>query len=263
MEWSEDGYRLKWNELAPELKSALTHVFSSPTLRHVHLRGIVVDSCFQLFSLFSDATALEELRLSRVHPESRPWRPQLRSLLVSEFGVADDILWRLLNPRIDNRPPHVKLFTVGLKANNSNEVLSNLIQAASPELQHLRLWVDSPHRLPHSFGANLRSIDFCIKHIFVSMAEFFERCGHRMQVEYITFEGEPGFQATPLVSLVNTNIIDSAVPKLSFLKMVQIRTSTSEWVDELRSSLPSLVERNLLTVTEIRRTDDEPYYDWE
>ncbi|KAJ7777101.1 hypothetical protein B0H16DRAFT_948171 [Mycena metata] len=269
MKWSQDGYSLKWDELAPELKSALTHVFSSPTLRQVHLRGIVVDSCFQLFSLFSDATALEELRLSRVHviqgdngilwPESRPWRPQLESLLVSEFG--GDLLSRCLaDPRIELT--HLKLLTNASNSNSSNQVLSNLLQAASPELEHLRLWMHSPHWLPDSFGANLRSVDLYIQHVLVSMAKFFIRCDHGMHLEYITFEGPPGLRTASLISLVNTNI-KSAVPKLSFLKMVRIRTPPSRWLDEFRSLLYSLVKRNLLTITEIPRPEDEPYNDWE
>ncbi|KAJ7036611.1 hypothetical protein C8F04DRAFT_1257840 [Mycena alexandri] len=278
--WSEDGGQiLKWSELPPQLESALTPAFSSRGLRHVHLRGIVIDSCFQLLSLFSEAAALEELILSRVlvmegdtpisWPESRPWRPQLRSLLVSEFG--DDLLCQYLaNPKFDLT--HVNLLTIGSHSNGSNEVVGNLIQAKFPGLEHLRLSMDAPYQLPDSFGANLRSIDLCTQHILVSMADFFKRCEHRMRLEYITFEGEveagAGYQPHPLISLVNANI-DSAVPKLLFLKMVQIRVydylnaPASEWLDRLRSSLPSLVRRNLLTVTGIPTTVGEPFDDWE
>jgi hypothetical protein len=49
---------MDWNSLGRILNSALATAFSSPTLESVHLRGIVVDSPAQLFSLISEATSI-------------------------------------------------------------------------------------------------------------------------------------------------------------------------------------------------------------
>ncbi|KAJ7359427.1 hypothetical protein DFH08DRAFT_846076 [Mycena albidolilacea] len=58
VEWDGNGeFRMDWNSLGRVLNSALAAVFFSPTLESVHLRGIVVDSPAQLFSLFSEATS--------------------------------------------------------------------------------------------------------------------------------------------------------------------------------------------------------------
>ncbi|KAF8217640.1 hypothetical protein K438DRAFT_5912 [Mycena galopus ATCC 62051] len=89
-------YSMNWSKMERPLKSALTSVFSSPRLEAVHIRGIVIESPVQLLSLFSEATGLKEMSLSRLcfrqkdrsesWPESQLWRPQLQSLLVSASG---------------------------------------------------------------------------------------------------------------------------------------------------------------------------------
>ncbi|KAJ6572173.1 hypothetical protein B0H19DRAFT_679218 [Mycena capillaripes] len=112
MRWSHNGRSsMSWDDVAGQLKSALAKVFSSPRLVSVRLRGIVLQSPFQLLSLFSEATALKEMSLSRAHftqpdhqyapwPESQPWRPQLRSLLITDFKRRTFCRY-LVNPRID------------------------------------------------------------------------------------------------------------------------------------------------------------------
>ncbi|KAJ7863801.1 hypothetical protein B0H14DRAFT_462298 [Mycena olivaceomarginata] len=104
---SSEEYAVNWNKLDQHLQSALAGVFSSPRLEAVHLRGVVLESPCQLLSLFSEATALKEMSLSRLYctqqepwPESRIWRPTLRSLLLNDLH-ADPFSQYVLNPRID------------------------------------------------------------------------------------------------------------------------------------------------------------------
>ncbi|KAF7370245.1 hypothetical protein MSAN_00655400 [Mycena sanguinolenta] len=86
-EWDElENFSMNWNQLERSLKSALVAVFSSPKLESAYLQGIVIESSAQLLALFSKATSLKELSISRVHftqeederipwPESHPLAP--------------------------------------------------------------------------------------------------------------------------------------------------------------------------------------------
>jgi hypothetical protein len=145
-DWNDSGeYSMNWNKMGRQLKSALANVFSSPRLEAVHLRGIVVESPSQLLSLFSEATALKELSLSRLYftqrwdwlegwPESQPWHPQLRSLLVSETQSAS-FCRHLVNSRIDLA--HVTSLTL---VTNSIDSRQKIMEANSGGAEHLRLW---------------------------------------------------------------------------------------------------------------------------
>lgn len=146
IDWNSGGeYSMDWTTMGRQLKSALTNVFSSPRLEAVRLRGIVIESPCQLLSLFSEATALKEMSLSRLYftqrwdqrelwPESRPWRPQLRSLLVAD--TQGDVFVRyIVNPRIDLT--HVSALTISTDA---AECRNKIIQVTSGGVKHLRLW---------------------------------------------------------------------------------------------------------------------------
>ncbi|KAJ6552255.1 hypothetical protein DFH09DRAFT_598051 [Mycena vulgaris] len=147
-DWNSAGtFSMNWNKMGRTLKSALAEVFSSPNLEAVHLRGIVVESPCQLLSLFSEATSLKGLSLSRVYftqrwdqrkpwPDSDPWRPQLRSLLISDSS-GDSFSPYLSNPRIDLA--RVKsLCVVTAQAEWRDKIVSQT--TASGALEHLRLW---------------------------------------------------------------------------------------------------------------------------
>jgi hypothetical protein len=134
-----DSYTMNWNRLGRQLKSALADVFSSTTLQSVHLRGIVLESPRQLLSFFSEASSLQELALSRVHfekadpwPASKPWHPQLRSLLVSDMGNIHSLCQHLINPSIDL--DHVSSLTI----TTTSGWMEKLIQASS-HVENLRL----------------------------------------------------------------------------------------------------------------------------
>jgi hypothetical protein len=139
-------YSMSWHQMGQQLKSALTNVFSSPRLEAVHLRGIVIESPYQLLSLFSEATALKEMSLSRLYftqraqrdmwPESQAWRPQLRSLLIAEN--CDTFCLSLVNPRIDLT--HVRSLTLVMDSPEQREKVLQATKSGSGGVEHLRLW---------------------------------------------------------------------------------------------------------------------------
>ncbi|KAJ7610068.1 hypothetical protein FB45DRAFT_875882 [Roridomyces roridus] len=104
------GWKLNWSRLSRSLRSALTAVFSSPTLRFVQLQWITMRSPRELLSLFCDATSPKWLQLSCVSidpthedeswPQSRAWRPKLTTLSVSEIS-GDTCTSHFIHPRID------------------------------------------------------------------------------------------------------------------------------------------------------------------
>ncbi|KAJ7802544.1 hypothetical protein B0H14DRAFT_2891940 [Mycena olivaceomarginata] len=181
---------MDWNRLGRPLRSALAAIFSSPRLESVHLRGIRVESPFQLLSLFSGATSLEEMSLSRVYlrqrvgwPKSSPWHPRLRSLLLSD--VRGHPFYRyLLNPQIDLS--HVNSLTV--TSDSQFPAKEKLLRAA------LHSERSPGNDFPKSIlGANLRSIHFFSPLPFMTMAEFFDAfCLHDSRLESIIFQGTEG-----------------------------------------------------------------------
>jgi hypothetical protein len=146
--YRSDGWKdsMSWHKMGQRLTSALTNVFSSPRLEAVHLRGIVIESPYQLLSLFSEATALKEMSLSRLYftqraqrdmwPESQPWRPQLRSLLIADN--CDNFSPSLVNPRIDLT--HVRSLTLAMNLPERREKVLQATKSGSGGVEHLRLW---------------------------------------------------------------------------------------------------------------------------
>ncbi|KAJ7111356.1 hypothetical protein C8R44DRAFT_856642 [Mycena epipterygia] len=145
-------FSLDWNKLGRALKTALEHMFSSPRLESVHLRGIVVQSPTQLLFFFSEATSLKELSLSRVGctqrpgqgkfkpwPQSQPWRPQLQSILVADI-IGHSFCRCILNPQIDL----MRLRSLTL-VTEMGECLDEMLQVAnSSGVEHLRVeWFDN------------------------------------------------------------------------------------------------------------------------
>ncbi|KAF8206413.1 hypothetical protein K438DRAFT_1817158 [Mycena galopus ATCC 62051] len=151
-DWNSGGkYSMNWNKMEQPLKSALASVFSSPNLEAVHLRGIMIESPCQLLSLFSEATALEEISLSRLYftqrrqdqlerwPESQPWRPQLRSLLAHDFDNLPFCHY-LVNPQI--HLANVRSLTL---STNYSDTVNTIIQGTKLEcsggVEHLRVFI--------------------------------------------------------------------------------------------------------------------------
>ncbi|KAJ7753886.1 hypothetical protein B0H14DRAFT_3896546 [Mycena olivaceomarginata] len=265
---------MDWNRLGRPLRSALAAIFSSPRLESVHLRGIRVESPFQLLSLFSGATSLEEMSLSRVYlrqrvgwPKSSPWHPRLRSLLLSD--VRGHPFYRyLLNPQIDLS--HVNSLTV--TSDSQFPAKEKLLRAAlHSEVEHLRL--GHPQRSPVGndfpksiLGANLRSIHFFSPLPFMTMAEFFDAfCLHDSRLESIIFQGTEGRDPVFDGPLLNATI-RSALIHFPCLETVEIWMSVwfiSEWSDVIRAALPSLVERGFLRMIEHKAPVNGVYHGFE
>ncbi|KAJ7111324.1 hypothetical protein C8R44DRAFT_883138 [Mycena epipterygia] len=275
-DWNACGrFSMNWNKLGRTLKAALKDVFSSPQLESVHLRGIVVQSPTQLLSLFSEATSLKEMSLSRVYftqrwderehwPESQLWRPQLRSILASD--VSGDAFSRyLLNPQIDLTRLRSLILSTYLK-DWRNEILQAI---GSSRVEHLRLWYLQAFRpvIP-LISPQLRSIHLFTLQTFPLLAALFQECPHDARLETITLEG-PAQQPSSGQAL--DLIVDSIVAQLRHFQRVEIKanirvtstTSFSAWSAAVRSSLPSLVSRGMLTLTEIHRAEYEPHQGWE
>ncbi|KAF7342505.1 hypothetical protein MVEN_01840400 [Mycena venus] len=252
--------------MARQLKSALTNVFSSPRLEAVHLRGIALESPRQLLSLFSEATALNQLSLSQVDfsqqdqpepwPESQPWRPRLRSLLVADLRYESDPFIRyLVHPQIDLSA--VKSLTIAAESKESKDKILQATKVGSGGVEHLRVqWNQPPDINQHHFGANLRSIHFHTISLFRLLEAFFRACPHDSGVQHVTFEGyghpecdDAGIEAT--------------VAHLQFLDMVHIMGKTtgrfgtfSAWTEAARAAVPSLVRRGKLRMTKSDRAND-------
>ncbi|KAJ7766383.1 hypothetical protein DFH07DRAFT_955434 [Mycena maculata] len=274
-EWNMRGeYGMNWNRMGRTLKSALTAVFSSPLLESVHLRGIVVDSPAQLFSLFSETTSLKEMSLSRVYfnqrwdardawPESQLWRPRLRSLLVSDVG-GDSLCRYFLNPRIDLN--HLASVTV---ATDLDEWKRKLVQVAvSSATEHLCLFRPLPDFLPSVLGANLRSIHYFTTDMFQLIAAAFAAYTRESCLETIVFEGP----ARGVATRTEDAKVDSALVHLPNLKTVEVKAyflwadmdmPFNMWSAQVQASLPSLVRRGLLTLTQIQRADRDVHHGWE
>ncbi|KAF7370243.1 hypothetical protein MSAN_00655100 [Mycena sanguinolenta] len=194
--WKESGkFSMNWNQLGRSLKSSLAAVFSPPKLESVRLRGIVVESPTQLLSLFSEATSLKELSISRVHfthkkdkctswPESQPWYPQLQSLLVSDVD-SHDLCRYLLHPRIDWT--HITTLTIATGLAEWREKMARAAIGAT----HLALHQSySPGTaLKSILTLTLRSIHFFSTQLSVVIPTTFEACLHNSRLERIVFEG--------------------------------------------------------------------------
>ncbi|KAJ7349973.1 hypothetical protein DFH08DRAFT_807297 [Mycena albidolilacea] len=287
LDWNSYGeFSMKWNELGRHLKAALSKAFSSPRLESVQLRGIVLESPRQLLALFSDATALTELSLSRVYytqrwdqrdpwPESQPWHPRLQSLLASDIS-GDPICRQLISPRIDLTC--ITSLTIATEANDSRETI---IRAANSTVEHLKLRYISGKvlrslkefcsNLPSGagdfksiIGPNLRSLHL-LTTTFHSMDALFKSCPHDARLESVVFEGPLSGTCAPSVNAT----VDAALVHFRFLKKVEVRRYLfydsepfSTWSAEILASLPSLVQRSILAPTEVS-VEDKVHHGWE
>ncbi|KAJ6447473.1 hypothetical protein C8R45DRAFT_1224884 [Mycena sanguinolenta] len=221
--WNEYGaFSMHWNRLGRSLKSALAAVFSSPKLEMVRLRGIVVESPTQLLALFSEATSLKEMSISRVHfthirdeptpwPESQVWHPQLHSLLVSDIS------------------------TIG-----RNDDSGQTQAAISGVTQHLTLY--KPRWDANALTSILTPTN--------------------SPLERIVFEGPiETLRLLRGQDLAIDARIGSAIAHLSVLKSVEMRAYTwtgehndirfHKWADDIRVALPSLAGCGRLILTKI------------
>ncbi|KAJ7506982.1 hypothetical protein B0H11DRAFT_1969705 [Mycena galericulata] len=273
-EWNAFGdFSMNWNKLGRTLKAALVAVFSSPTLESVHLRGIVIDSPFRLLSLFSEATSLKEMSISRVYftqhwdrrdswPESKPWHPRLRSLLVSDV-FSHSLCRYFLNPNIDLT--RIASLTV---ASESEQWTKALVEAAmSNAVQNLRLYRPPSALLKFAITANLRSLHVRTREMSRLIPVAFTAFPRDSCLETIVFEGPANLVGSHYLNAT----IETAMVHLRALKEVEIRAflwydlspSFHEWSAGLHVSLPSLVERGMLTVTEIQIADRGVLHGWE
>ncbi|KAF7370244.1 hypothetical protein MSAN_00655300 [Mycena sanguinolenta] len=123
----------------------------------------------------------------------------------------------------------------------------------------------------------LRSIHFFSTQLSVVIPTTFEACPHNSRLERIVFEGPTAaFRALRHYKDYYRNIdtrIEAAMVDLSALKSVEIKAYLStdmsnpypfrEWADDIWAMLPSLVGRDLLTLTEIVGPYEGLHYGWE
>ncbi|KAJ7178217.1 hypothetical protein C8R46DRAFT_1076136 [Mycena filopes] len=270
--WNSDGeFSMKWNGLPRQLKSALTDLFSSPRLEAVHLRGLVIKSPNQLLALFSEASALKDLSLSRIFfttrrdklttwPDSRPWRPQLTSLLISDEPENESLVRYFTSPQIH-------LGTIKVLA-LPTATTGNAIISTVTGLEHLRLYYIHTYfgfsAILLSTTANLRSIHCNTTMILELLGSFFTLCPPDSSIETVTLEG-------PVTTTDGvTQRLDLPV-HLRSLRMVEIKTKLKSesstyfpvWSAAVRALLPSLEARGMLTITQIQFNEFEPEHGWE
>jgi hypothetical protein len=277
-----------WSKVDPPLQSALANVFSSPRLEAVHLCGLVLESPCHLLSLFSEATALKEMSLSRLYftqdkgrhepwPESQLWRPKLQSLLLNVFST--DLCQYLANPQIDLT--HVRTLTL---ATPLPEQRKKMVQATKLRLsrgvEHLGLYLaynfemhifDCEYLLhpmhprltkisvvsPDLFTTNLRSIHFFSHSIVKLLGVFVKTCPHDSCLEYVTLDVFTYLpQAAPDLELYTA--IDATVDHLPALKTIEVRwivdgssATLTQWESGVHTVVSSLVRRGVLRLTTI------------
>ncbi|KAJ7306739.1 hypothetical protein DFH08DRAFT_1088810 [Mycena albidolilacea] len=263
-------YSRSWNKMEPPLQSALANVFSSPRLEAVHLCGLVLESPCHLLSLFSEATALKKMSLSRLYfaqpqdrrepwPESQLWRPKLQSLLLNVFST--DLCQYLVNPQIDLT--HVRTLRL---ATPSPEQRKRMVLATSLRhsrgVEHLGLYLAynfEPTLLsPELYSTNLRSIHF-ISHSMVELLGIFVKtCPHDSRLEYITLDSFTNLQQhTDVPKLYNA--IDATVDHLPALKTIEMRWIMSypsdvfpQWEADAHTAFSSLMRRGILRMTKLQ-----------
>ncbi|KAJ6572290.1 hypothetical protein B0H19DRAFT_681313 [Mycena capillaripes] len=279
VDWNNAGdFSMNWAKMGRQMKSALVNVFSSPRLEAVHLRGIVVESPRLLLSLFSQATSLKKLALSRFYftqqwdqrepwPESQPWRPQLQSLLVADVQ-SDNFCCYLVNPRIDLTA--VASLTVVTDSSEWRDKIIQATRSGSGGVQHLRIWymrMDWSHEL---LSSNLRSIHFFSRSIFWLLNALLKACPHDMCIELIVLETN-GRMYNPVKPELEATI-ESAAARLRFLKTVEFKAiliestrfhTFDQWETAVRAAVPSLVRRGMLRVTEAQWSADDVHHGWE
>ncbi|KAJ7628444.1 hypothetical protein FB45DRAFT_918306 [Roridomyces roridus] len=263
---SGTDFTIDWAQVNQSLKSALAAIFSSPDLESVRIRGLVIQSPTELLSLFQEATRLKSFAVSCVQytllhlpwPDSRPWRPQLTSLLISEATLT--LCPYFLNPPFDlSRVTSLTIAGV-LDLDRKNKLIE---ATASNPLQHLAVMY--AHEI--DFRPDLRSIRIFTMEIMLSTVRaFFVSCPPDSQLETITFDGLAlnGESGDPSLN----NLVASTLTQLPRLRTITMRgyempgTSTfSEWSASIHATLPCLVTRGLLTIKELTQKDFRT--DWE
>ncbi|KAJ7111327.1 hypothetical protein C8R44DRAFT_742450 [Mycena epipterygia] len=253
-DWNAYGrFSMDWNKLERTLKAALTDMFSSPRLESVHLRGIVVQSPTQLLSLFSEATSLKEMSVSRIHftqrldehkpwPQSQPWRPQLRSILISDFH-GQPLFRYLINHQMDL----TRLRSLRLTTKEWRSEIPQVIK--SSRVEHLKFWYlhKNVHRpFPPVISAHLRSIHLFTVKTFSLLAALLQQCSRDALLETIVLEG-PAQQPNSVNAL--DLIIDSTLAQLRHFQRVEIKanipvgsnTTFSVWSAATQSMNPTRV----------------------
>jgi hypothetical protein len=278
-----------WNKMDQPLQSALTNVFSSPRLEAVHLRGLVLESPCHLLSLFSEATALKEMSLSRLYftqaehepwPESQLWCPKLRSLFLTASTDPTDFWQYLVNPQIDlTHVRTLRLVTPSLEQRKKMVLATSLRHSRGVE--HLGLWlandfsthISDCEYLPHSmhprltktlvvspdlFITNLRSIHFSSFLIVELLVVFVKTCPHDSRLEYVTLDGFADFRRWAPVPELHT-AIDATVDHLPALKTIEMRwivgepsAALAQWETDMHAAFSSLMRRGILLITKFQ-----------
>ncbi|KAF7366884.1 hypothetical protein MSAN_00947100 [Mycena sanguinolenta] len=276
------GTSVRWNDVPYPLYTALTATFRSPRLKAIHLRGMIVDSPAQLLSLFRDAASLTELSLSRVRftkipphttslwpdLDARPWRPRLRTLLVSDLR-SGPLCEYLSAPGIDLGG--VKVLTVATFRPQSR----NIITQAASGVKHLRL-LYHPSPLSTGLPSSIFSIaTLCSIHIFGTwhwpfgvIYSFFSAFLAPSHLEAVVFEGLAEQDGGNNIGLRGSlSELDAAVDaaigrhfhllgtvgiqRTLYLNSDRFR-SFEEWSTTVQETLPSLAARGILRLTENR-----------
>ncbi|KAJ7323068.1 hypothetical protein DFH08DRAFT_969693 [Mycena albidolilacea] len=261
-----------WRRMELPLQSALANVFSSPRLEAVHLCGLVLDSPCHLLSLFSEATALKEMSLSRLYftqdegrhepwPESRLWCPKLQSLLLNVFST--DFCQYLVNPHIDLT--HVRTLTLATPLPKQRK---KMVQATKLRLsrgvEHLGFYLayNFETRIsdlsPDLFTTNLRSIHFFSPSIVKLLGVLVKRCPHDSRLEYITLDSFAGVLHYKKVPELYT-AIDAIVDRLPALKTIELRwimrdpsDAFPQWEADVYAAFSSLMRRGILRITKLQ-----------
>ncbi|KAF8217651.1 hypothetical protein K438DRAFT_1952527 [Mycena galopus ATCC 62051] len=267
-------YSMNWSKMERPLKSALISVFSSPRLEAVHIRGIVIESAVQLLSLFSEATGLKEMSLSRLYfrpedrsepwPESQLWRPQLQSLLVNASGSPLFCRY-LVNSQI--HLGHVRTLTVTAHSTEINKIVR-----AAKYVERLRLFLPFGVWNPEFLGTNLRSLHLsqCAS-ILAMLGAVLKTCPPDTCLEHIKLEGRGQMQ--DFSSHAEFATINTTLDQLCDLKTIELcrlnskywnTTDTfAQWEAAVQAALPSLERRGMLRITENDLDQDIAYHRWE
>ncbi|KAF7306406.1 hypothetical protein MIND_00431800 [Mycena indigotica] len=150
-EWNSIGqYSLDWTALGEPLRHALTAIFASRSLRSVHIRGLVIQSPVGLLALFSEATCLVALSLSRIHytqhwdqrdpwPPAATWAPKIETLRLADLD--SDVTCRyFLHSQIDLS--RITSFTLATENPEWRSEFVDVVACQRPApLTHLALWV--------------------------------------------------------------------------------------------------------------------------
>ncbi|KAJ7620214.1 hypothetical protein FB45DRAFT_1006834 [Roridomyces roridus] len=261
-----------WSTIGRQIKSALTDVFASPNLESIHISGLAIHSPQVLLSLFSGATALKTLALSNIHfietdnlsssSESQRWHPQLMSLRISSKGGGDPLSVYFLNPQID-----LSRLTTLTVTTNFQEWTNTAPVGALLSLESIEHVVTDCYNclFPKStFHSNRCTIRIRSSDIRYTMQETFRDCPPDSRAESIIFEGNVRLR-WPATDLLLNLTVASALVNMRSLRAVKIRVDVlsfrdqqdRSWLEDMRSSLPCLTERGLLTVTRSDEDGDE------